>query len=94
MTTAVNKKANEIKTCVIKRRLKFEHCQKCLQNNKTSLRSQPRFKSETHNVFTEDINKFALSSNDNMRLQTLMELNHIHLVHMLEKYAKQNCCNI
>ena len=34
------------------------------------LKSQQRFKSETHNVYTEEINKIALSSNDDKRLQT------------------------
>ena len=31
---------------------------------------QQRFKSKRHNVYTEDVNKIALSSNDNKRLQT------------------------
>ena len=34
------------------------------------LKSQQRFKSEAHNVYTEEINKIALSSNDDKRLQT------------------------
>ena len=34
------------------------------------LKSQKRFKSEAHNVYTEGINKIALSSNDNKRSQT------------------------
>ena len=34
------------------------------------LKSQQRFKSETHNVCTEEINKIALSVNDDKRLQT------------------------
>ena len=32
--------------------------------------SQLRFKSDHHNVYTEEVNKIALSSNDNKRLQT------------------------
>ena len=39
-------------------------------NNKTILRSQLRFKNNHHNVYTEKVNKIALSSNDNKRLQT------------------------
>ena len=42
----------------------------CLLNNKTILALQQRFKSEVHNVNTEKINKIALSSNDDKRLQT------------------------
>ena len=34
-------------------------------NNKSILKTQQRFRSERHNVFTEEINKIALSSNDN-----------------------------
>ena len=39
---------------------------------------QQRFKSETHNVFTEEINKIALSSNDDKRIQS---------IDLIEKYA-------
>ena len=31
-------------------------------------KTQQRFKSERHNVFTEEINKIALSSNDDKRM--------------------------
>ena len=41
-----------------------------LFNNKTIRRSQLRFKSDHHNVYTEEVNKIALSSSDNERLQT------------------------
>ena len=34
------------------------------------LKSQQRFKSEAHNVCPEEVNKIALSSNDDKRLQT------------------------
>ena len=42
----------------------------CLFNNKILLKSQQRVKSDHHIVYTEQINKIALSSNDNKRLQT------------------------
>ena len=42
----------------------------CLLNNKIVLKSQQRFKSERQGVYTEEINKIALSSNDNKRLKT------------------------
>ena len=38
-------------------------------NNKTILKSQQRFKSDHHDVYTEQINKIP-SSNDDKRLQT------------------------
>ena len=43
----------------------------CLLNNEIILKSQERFKSERHDAYTEEINKIALSSNDDKRLQTL-----------------------
>ena len=64
------KKAKEIKKCIIKRRLMFENYSDSLFNNKTILRSQQKFKSDHHNVYTEEVNKIALSSNDNKTLQT------------------------
>ena len=41
-----------------------------LFNEKTILKPQQRFKSDHHDVHTEQINKIALSSNDGKRLQT------------------------
>ena len=64
------KKAKGIKRCVIKRRLMFENYKDSLFNNKTILKSQQRFKSDHHKVYTEEVNKIALSSNDDKRLQT------------------------
>ena len=65
-----NKKAKRIKKCVIKRRLMFENYKDSFFNDKTILRSQLRFKSDHHNVYTKEVNKIALSSNDDKRLQT------------------------
>ena len=65
-----NKKAKGTKKCVIKRRLKFNDYKYCLLKNEIILKSQQRFKSERHDVYTEEVNKIALSSNDNKRLQT------------------------
>ena len=65
-----DKKAKGTKKCVIKRRLKFSHYNDCPLNNEIILKSQQRFKSEKHEVYTEEVNKIALSSNDAKRLQT------------------------
>ena len=64
------KKAKGVKRCVVKRRLMFENYKDSLFNNKTIMRSQLRFKSDHHNVYTEEVNKIALNSNDDKRLQT------------------------
>ena len=64
------KKAKETKKCVIKSKLTFKKYADCLFNDKIILQSQQRFKSDCHNVYTEEINKTALSNNDDKRLQT------------------------
>ena len=64
----INKKSKETNKCVIKHRLMFENYKDCLFNDKTILKPQQRFKSYLHEVYTERVNKIALSSNDNMRL--------------------------
>ena len=65
-----HKKAKRTRKCVIKRRLMVKNYKDCLFNDKIILKSQQRFKSDQHNVYTEQINKIALSSDDNKRLQT------------------------
>ena len=65
-----DKKAKGTAKCVIKRRLKFNDYEDFLLNNEIVLKSQQRFKSERHDVYTEEINKISLSSHDNKRLQT------------------------
>ena len=64
------KKAKGKKICVIKCQTMFENYTDSLFNNNTKLRSQLRFKSNHHNVYTEEINKIALSSTNDKRLQT------------------------
>ena len=48
----------------------FENYKDSLLNNKTILKSQLIFKSDHHNVYTKEVSKIALSSNDDKRLQT------------------------
>ena len=42
-----------------------------IKNNKLLLKTQQGFKSEGYNVLTEKINKIALSSNDDKRMQSI-----------------------
>ena len=39
-------------------------------NDEIIIRSQQRFRSDHHRVFTEKVNKIALSSHDDKRIQT------------------------
>ena len=68
----INKKAKGTKKCVIKRTFIFKNYKDCLFNDETILRSQQGFKNYHHKVYTEEVNKIALSSDDDERLQ------HIH----------------
>ena len=62
-----DKKAKGTKKCVIKKMIKFNDYKKCLLNDEVILKSQQRFISKKHNVYTENINKIALSNNDDKR---------------------------
>ena len=66
----VKLKSKGTKKCVIKREAMFQNYKDCLFDGRIVLKSQQRFKSDHHNVYTEEINKIALSSNDDKRLQT------------------------
>ena len=64
------KRAKGTKKCVIKKDLTFENYKESVLKNKIIIRSQLRFKSDHHNVYTEEIDKIEISSNDDKRLQT------------------------
>ena len=42
-----------------------------IKSNKLILKTQQRFTSERYNVFTEEINRIALISNDDKRIQSI-----------------------
>ena len=66
----VDKEAKGTKKCVIKQEIKSQDYKECQGNNRTMLRSQQIIRSEEHNVFTEKVNKIALSANSDKRIQT------------------------
>ena len=66
----VNKKAKGTKKCVVKRETLFNNYLDSLFKDKVLYRSQQRFRSDHHKVYREEVNKIALSSNDNKRIQT------------------------
>ena len=63
------KKSKGAKKCVIKRELMFKNYNDCLFNGEVISKSQQKFKSDHHNVHIEGVNKIALSSDDDKRLQ-------------------------
>ena len=63
-----DKKAKGTKKCVIKKMIKFNDYKRCLLNDEVILKPQQRFISKKHDVYTENINKIALSNNYNKRI--------------------------
>ena len=63
-----DKKAKGKKKCVIKKMIKFNEYKKCSLNDELILKSQQRFISKKHDVYSENINKIAPSNNDDKRI--------------------------
>ena len=63
-----DKKAKGTKKYIIKRMIKFNDYKNCLLKDKVLLKSQQRFISKKHDVYTERINKIAFSNNDDKRI--------------------------
>ena len=63
-----DKKAKGTKKCVIKKMINFNDYKKCLFNDEIILKSQQRFISKIHDVYTENINKIALSNGNDKRI--------------------------
>ena len=63
-----DKKAKGTKKCVIKRMIKFNDYKNCLFKDEVILKSQQRFISKKHYIYTENIKKIALSNIDDKRI--------------------------
>ena len=63
------KKAKRTKKCTVKWELTFKNYMDSLFNDDVIVKSQQRFRSDHHKVYTEEVNKIA-SSNDDKRLKT------------------------
>ena len=63
-----DKKAKGTKKCVIKKMIKFDDYKKFLLNDKVILKSQQMFINNKNDVYTEDVNKIALSNDDDKRI--------------------------
>ena len=66
----VNKKAKGTKKYVVKREILYNNYLDSLFKNKVLYRSQQRFRGDHHKLHTEEVNKIALSSNDDETIQT------------------------
>ena len=67
----INKKAKGTKKCVIRNKITFNDYVNLLFSNTNLLRSQYRFRNRFHEIYTEKINKIALSSKDDKRIQCI-----------------------
>ena len=54
--------------------IKFDDYKNCLLNDELILKSQQRFISKKHDVYTENINKIALSNGDDKRIVSSDEI--------------------
>ena len=68
------KKAKETKKYVIKNELMLQDYKNSLFNEEVIRKSQLRFKSDCHDVYSEKINKTTLSSTDDKRIQTFNKI--------------------
>ena len=66
--SAESKKCKGIKKCVVKKTISFEDYKNCLFSGETSCRSQLMFRSSKHELRTLEVNKLALSRDDDKRI--------------------------
>ena len=62
-----SKKCKGVKKSVVKKSITHEDYKKCLLTGKEQLRKQNIIRSYKHEVYTEEVNKIALSANDDKR---------------------------
>ena len=62
-----SKKCKGVKKSVVKKSITHEDYKKCLTTGKEQLRKQNIIRSYKHEVYTEEVNKIALSANDDKR---------------------------
>ena len=63
-----SKKCKGVKKSVVKKSITHEDYKKCLTDQKPQLRKMNVIRSYKHDVFTEEVNKVALSANDDLLL--------------------------
>ena len=86
-----HEKAKGTNKAVIKQELMFENYKDSLFNEKTIFKKQQRFKTYYHDMNAEEINKVALSSNDNKIMQTFDNVTTFPQETPALKYVKIKC---
>ena len=64
------KKAKGTIKCIVKREITFKNYADALFNDEIIIRSQQRLRSYDHKISSEEVNKIAISSNGDKRIQT------------------------
>ena len=64
------------------------------KNNKLISKTEQRFRSEKHSVFTEEVNKTALSSNDDKKYNQLIKQKRMHTERVKIQYVRKNKLNV
>ena len=62
------KKKQRNKEVCCKKRLRHQNYKDYLLQKETIIKPQQKFKSESHNIYTGEVNKIALRSNDDKRV--------------------------
>ena len=62
------KKAKGVKKCVIKKSLTLKDYEKCLFSEKKLMKDMNIFRTKYHDVYLRNVNKIALSANDDKRI--------------------------
>ena len=65
--TNIVKKSKGVKKSVVKKKIEFEDYVECLKTGKKQMRSMNVIKSENHEIFSKEVNKLALSADDDKR---------------------------
>ena len=72
----------------------FENYKDSLFNDEIILKLQQWFKSDCHNVYTQEINKIALNSNNDKRLQTIDKITYPYRMEQEAKAIFEEAINI
>ena len=79
------KKCKGMKKLVVKNSISFDDYKKCLENKVKQMREMKVIRSRRHDVFSETVNKVALSANDDKRVICKDGINTLAIGHYLTK---------
>ena len=74
-----NKKCKGIKKNIVKKDISFEDYVQCLFSGEKQMRSMKIIKSENHDIYSKEVNKVALSNEDDKRILTRDKINTLAL---------------